>query len=200
MTTTPYATRARALLRTTLLDAMHGLLEQRPWAEITMAHVAEAAGVSRPTLYKELGSRDELAQAYVLREVERFLGTVEEAVRAHLDDPVTALEAAFEVFLTIAAKDPLVREVVTGDGGELLPLVTTRGAPVIDHATERLTSVLCAGWPQLEERRARLLAETVVRLAISYAASPSGPSDLTGRSVAELLGPYVLDAVADARS
>ena len=200
MSTTPYATRARELLRTTLLDAMHGLLEERPWAEITIADVATAAGVSRPTLYKQFPSRDELAQAYVLREVDRFLQSVEQAVVDHLDDPATALAAAFDVFLTSAAKDPLVREVVTGDGGELLPLVTTRGAPVIEHATDRLTSFHCAGWPRLEERRARLLADAVVRLAISYAASPSGPSDLTGRSVAELLGPYVERVLSDARS
>ena len=193
MSATPYAQAARELLRTTLLDAMREQLRQRAWADVTMAEVARAAGVSRQTLYKEFGSRGELAQAFVLREVDRFLGTVEEAVRAHRDDPVTALGAAFDVFLAVAANDPFVREVVTGDGGELLPLVTIRGEPVIAHATDRLTAFLVEGWPVLEER-ARLLAEAVVRLAISCAALPS---DVTGASIAELLGPYVERAVSD---
>src|SRR3712207_2963537 len=115
---------------------MREQLRTRPWAEVTMAEVATAAGVSRQTLYKEFGSRQELAQAYVLREADRFLGTVEDAVTAHLDDPVTALSAAFDVFLAAAADDPLVRAVVSGDGGdELLVLVTTQGHPVLERAT-----------------------------------------------------------------
>jgi AcrR family transcriptional regulator len=119
---TPYAVAARELLRSTLLDAMRDQLRTRAWAEVTMAEVATAAGVSRQTLYKEFGSRHDLAQAYVLREVDRFLGAVEEAVTAHLHDPTTALGAAFDVFLAAAADDPLVRAVVSGAGGdELLP-------------------------------------------------------------------------------
>jgi AcrR family transcriptional regulator len=197
VTTTPYAVAARELLRSTLLDAMREQLQERGWAEVTMAEIATAAGVSRQTLYKEFGSRQELAQAYVLHEVDRFLVTVEEAVAAHLDDPVGALAAAFDVFLAVAANDPLVREVVAGDGGELLPLVTTRGDAVIDRATERLTAFLVAGWPALGEGEARLLADAVVRLAISYAALPN--ADVTGASIASLLGPSVERALSGAR-
>jgi len=189
---TPYAVAARELLRATLLDAMRDQLRTRPWAEVTMAQVAQAAGVSRQTLYKEFGSRHELAQAYVLREVDRFVATVQEAVSTNLDDPVTALAAAFDVFLAAAADDPLVRAVVSGDGGdELLALVTTQGQPVLGRATERLAAFLLGGWPTLGEDEARLLAECVVRLAISSAALPTGPSGMTGTSVAALLGPYV---------
>src|SRR5688572_1846340 len=73
----PYATAARELLRTTLLDAARELLRDRPWNEVTMAQVAQAAGVSRQTLYNEFGSREEFAQAFVLREGDRFLAAVE---------------------------------------------------------------------------------------------------------------------------
>ncbi len=52
-----------------------------------MADVAPPPGVSRQTLYKEFGSRDEFAQAFVLREAERFIDAVEGALDAHLDDP-----------------------------------------------------------------------------------------------------------------
>ena len=76
---TPYAEAARELLRNTLLDAARDELERRGWAQITMADIAVAAGVSRQTLYKEFGSRDEFAQAFVMREVDRFLAAVEQA-------------------------------------------------------------------------------------------------------------------------
>jgi AcrR family transcriptional regulator len=93
---TPYPQAARRLLRETLLAAARDEVQQRPWAEITMAEIAAAAGVSRQTLYKEFGSRDEFAQALVIHEGERFLDAVDAAVREHLDDPRAAVRAALE--------------------------------------------------------------------------------------------------------
>ena len=197
---TPYPVAARELLRATLLDGMGEQLRARPWSQVTMADVATAAGVSRPTLYKEFGSRRDLARAYVLREVDRFLGAVEGAVTAHLDDPATALAAAFDVFLVAAAEDPLVRAIVSSeDGDELLPLVTTQGEPVLERATESLAGLLVRGWPEVGEGDARLLAECVARLAISFAALPTGPARMTGTAVASLLSPYVEQVLARTR-
>lgn len=188
----PYPLAARELLRSTLLDAMREQLARRQWATVTMAEVARAAGVSRQTLYKAFGSRQEFAQAYVLREVDRFLEAVETAVQAHPDEPTRAVAAAFDVFLTAADGDPLVRSIVSGEGSdELLPLVTTQGQPFLDHATERLAAFLDQAWPTIAPEQARLLAECVVRLAISCATLPSGPSGMGAEAVATLLGPYL---------
>jgi AcrR family transcriptional regulator len=196
---TPYALAARELLRNTLLDGARDELQRRPWAEITMADIAAAAGVSRQTLYKEFGSREAFAQALVLRESDRFLFAVEQAVREHLDDPATALSAAFEVFLTAAAEDPLLRTLLAGEGAySLLALITTEGAPVVESATERLCAIILAGWPTVAPADARLLAECLVRLAISYAALPAGPTGMTAASVTTLLGPYIERVLAAA--
>jgi AcrR family transcriptional regulator len=194
----PYARAARELLRSTLLDAALDELGRRSWGEITMADIALAAGVSRQTLYKEFGSRDDFAQALALREADRFLVAVERAIDAHLDDPATALSAAFDVFLTAAGENPLVRAIVVGNGAEeLLALFTTHGKSLIEWAAERLTAVMVAGWPQAPRRDAELLAECLVRLAISYAALPKGPTSMTATSVATLLGPYIERVLAD---
>lgn len=198
----PYAEAARELLRDSLLDAAVDLLnEDRTWSQVTMASVAKGAGVSRQTLYNEFGSRQEFAQAFVLREVDRFLAAVEEAVEANLDDPMKAVETAFGVFLLAAAQNPLVRSILADDGtDELLPLVTTHGGPVIDRATQRLAAVFERGWPGVAERKAMLLAESVVRLAISFAALPQGPSGMTPDAVAEILGPFIAQAIAEAHA
>ena len=197
---TPYAEAARELLRETLLDAARDELERRGWAQITMGDIAAAAGVSRQTLYKEFGSREAFAQTFVLRESDRFLLTVEQAVGEHLDDPATALSAAFNVFLTAAAEDPLVRTLLTGDETHsLLALLTTQGEPVVAGATERLAAIILAGWPQVNPADASLLAECLVRLAISYAALPAGPTGMTAASVTTLLGPYIERVLNPAR-
>ena len=193
---TPYPQAARQLLRETLFGAARDELQRRPWSEITMSDVASAAGVSRQTLYKEFGSRDEFAQAFVIHTGEHFLDGVEAAIREHLDDPHAAVAAALKLFLDAAGEDPLIRVLLSDDGtGGMLPFVTTQGMPVVQWATERLTAAVQEGWPEAEEPGARLLAESLVRLAISHVTAPSGSSEATAASVAALLSPYIDQAL-----
>ncbi|HKB50454.1 MAG TPA: TetR family transcriptional regulator [Solirubrobacterales bacterium] len=193
---TPYPQAARQLLRETLLAAARDELGQRAWSEITMADVASAAGVSRQTLYKEFGSRDEFAQAFVIHEGERFLDGVEAAVREHFDDPRAAIGAALEAFLRSAGEDPLVRVLLSDDGaGGMLPFVTTQGMPVVQWATTRLTAVIAEGWPEAPTDKAHLLAETLVRLALSHITAPIDPPETTAVRTGELLGPFVDEAL-----
>ena len=188
---------ARQLLRDTLFDAARRMLEDRPWAQITMSEVAREAGVSRQTLYKEFGSRDEFAQAFVIREGARFLDAVERAILAHLDDPRAAVTAGLEVFLTVASQDPLVRLLLDDDGtGGMLPLITTRGRPVLEWASERLCQVMRSGWPGICDEDAELLADAFVRLAISYVAMPGSSPRQTAAAAAALLAPYMERAMA----
>ncbi|HEX5224343.1 MAG TPA: TetR family transcriptional regulator [Solirubrobacteraceae bacterium] len=188
----PYSIAARELLRNTLLDAACDELVERRWVDITMADIARAAGVSRQTLYKEFGSRDEFSQALVMRETDRFLNAVAEAVNANIAAPAVALSAAFDVFLTAAAENPLVRTIVSGDGAEgLLLLFTTHGQPLVEAASARLTEMILDAWPIVPRPNAELLSEVLVRLAISYAALPKGPASMGADHVAALLRPYI---------
>jgi AcrR family transcriptional regulator len=196
---TPYPQAARQLLRETLFAAARDEVQQRPWSEITMAEIAAAAGVSRQTLYNEFGSRNEFAQAFVIHEGERFLDAVDAAVREHLDDPRAAIGAALETFLRTAGEDPLVR-ILLGDDGTagLLPFVTTQGMPVVQWATARLTATIEAGWPQAPPPKARLLAESLVRLAISHVTAPADSPDAIAAHTGELLGPFIDEALGQA--
>ena len=82
-------------VRDAIVDAVDTLVRDRGWAATTMADVARTAGVSRQTVYNEFGTRQELVQAYVLREIEALIAAVEAHVRAHHDDARTALSGAF---------------------------------------------------------------------------------------------------------
>jgi AcrR family transcriptional regulator len=192
---TPYPVAARELLRDTLFDGARRELERRAWSEVTMADVARAAGVSRQTLYNEFGSREEFAQAFVLREAAGFVAAIESTLDAHRDDPQAALTAAFGLFLTAAAEDPLIRAAIRGTG-EMLPFVTTQGRPLVQGAAERLCAAILARWPQAAAHDAALLAECLVRLAISYATLPVHSAGMTASSIAELLGPYIERALS----
>jgi AcrR family transcriptional regulator len=189
---TPYPQAAKELLRETLFGAARDELQRRAWSEITMSDIATAAGVSRQTLYKEFGNRDEFGQAFVIHEGERFLDGVEAAVREHLDDPRAAVGAALEVFLRTAGEDPMVRILLSDDGtGGMLPFVTTQGMPVVEWASHRLTATIKEGWPQAPAADSRLLSESLVRLAISYVTAPSGTPEETASAAMSLLGPFI---------
>src|SRR5690242_160743 len=193
---TPYQEAARELLRQTIFDATRDLLDRRPWSEITMADIAAGAGVSRQTLYNEFGNRNEFGFAFVIHEAERFMDDVEKAVLDHTDEPRAAVLAALEHFLSAAGSDPLIRILLSDDGtGGMLPFVTTQGLPVVQWATTRLTAVIEEGWPEAPAADVKTLAESLVRLAISYVTTPGGSAEETAKRVASLLGPFIEQAL-----
>jgi AcrR family transcriptional regulator len=189
---TSYRGALRQLLRDTLLDAGREQLRDRPWAQVTMAEIATAAGVSRQTLYNEFGTRDEFGQALVIREGSRLLDAVEQTIAAHADDPLAALTAGLECFLTLATGDPFVRLLLGDDGtGGLLPLLTTQSRPVLDWAGQRVAATIRAQWPQAASVDLDALADTLVRLAISHVTAPRESPARTAAAITGLLAPSI---------
>jgi AcrR family transcriptional regulator len=188
-----YREAARNLLRESLLDAAGELMDQAPWSEISMAAIASQAGVSRQTLYNEFGSRDVFAQSFALRAADRFLTEVEEAFVQAADDPQRALETGFLRFLELADEDPMVKHIVVRDPGadELLSLFTSRGGPVVELGTSRLKARMLELWPEADPAQATILAEGIVRLAVSHAGLPIDSHETAARNVAGLLSPFI---------
>lgn len=181
------------------LDAVSKLLADRTWAEVRMADVAERAGVSRQTLYNLFGTREGLAQAYVNRESDEFLAALEHVITARADEPIAALAAALEIFLAAAETHPLVRAISASDqGDELLTLVTTRGGPVIGRLTDRLAALIAETWAGVDPAKARVLADSLIRLAISHAGLPGATPERTAEDVATMLGPFIEQELAEA--
>ena len=196
MTTYPVA--AKRLLRETLLDAADAMLDDLPWAKISMGEVARRAGVSRQTLYNEFGGRRELAEAFVLREADRLMAGAEMQIANHPGDARAAITGAVRTFLEAAARNRLLQSMVSEPDDGLLAFVTTRDA-VLSVAVERLSSVIERTWPGVDRAAARRLTETVVRLGISHATLPTGTPDRTAADVAIVLGPHI-EALVPRRS
>jgi hypothetical protein len=123
--------------------------------------------------------------------VERFLDAIEGALTEHADDAQAAVAAAFQAFLVSVAENLLLRALVLEDNNEeLLPLLTIHGAPILDTARARLSSFVRGIWPTTDPGDAELLAECVVRLAISVATLPSQKPVVTAAAVARMIGPF----------
>jgi AcrR family transcriptional regulator len=191
----PYPEAARALLRDTVIASVDDLVRARGWAATTMSDVAAAAGVSRQTLYNEFGSRNALVEAYVASEIEKLIAEVSVAVHEHADDAHQALRSAFELFLRLASDEPVVKAIVAGaEPGELVRLLTGLGRAI---AAERIAVLIPQVWPQVGAADAGLLAESLVRLAISHALVPTDQApDGVARDVGRMLAPFVDQVLA----
>jgi AcrR family transcriptional regulator len=171
-------------IRDALLDAAYDVAVTTGWQRARMADVAAAAGVSRQTLYDQFGGRDGLAQALALRETARFLDGVERAMDA-TSDIVTAVAAAARFALTAARDNPLIRSILTEDGG-LLPYMTTRAEPLLAAAKARVIAYFKQHWPEVDAAHADEVSELVVRLALSYIVLPGPAPAHAARRIADV--------------
>lgn len=175
------------------MSAVDELVRSRGWSATTMSDVAATAGVSRQTVYNEFGSRQALIEEYVRGEIDAMLEQVEAAVRAGSHDPQAALSAAFDLFLRLASDEPLVRIIVADtEGGELMRLLTSVGHAV---ATDRIVALVIEVWPEARRGDVEIVAESLVRLAISHALLPTADPLRTAHDITRMLGPFVEQAL-----
>jgi AcrR family transcriptional regulator len=189
------------LLRTSVLDALQNLLEDRDWSRITLADIAKRVGISRQTLYNEFGSRTGLAQAYAVRLSDGFVDHVEIAIGENENDVESALKNGIQAFLLDAAGNPLIQSLLTGDpNNELLRLVTVNSEPILIHATERLEEVFRESWVKPPAVASVIFARMAVRLAMSYIAMPPEPGSDVAADFAALLTPFVASLLEEKSS
>src|SRR3954464_3830563 len=169
--------------RDALLDAAYDAAVSGDWARTRMVDVSLAAVLSRQTLYNEFGSKDALAQAMAMREIQRFIEGTERALdETHPDDPIQAVGAAALFPPQRAADNPLLKAALTDDTSGLLSFLTSRGEPALLAARASFESYYSTHWPDLSREAITVAAETIVRLTISYL---TVPADVPAEAVAQ---------------
>ncbi len=168
---TGYAGRTGPSLREQLLDAAAELLPHSGYAGLRMADVAAAVGVSRQTVYNEFGNKAALVQAVVLHTLAELTETIQRCLD-RADDVLAGVHAAAAHTIEHAKDDPLVAAITGAQPAEdLLPLITTRGQPVLNAATDLAESYLASRLPHLPDPR--FVAETMTRLTLSHLVLPT---------------------------
>lgn len=174
--TEPFRETVRTLLRDRLLDAAAAVFADEGWRRLTMAKVADRAGVSRQTVYNEFGAKSQLADALIMRELEAFLAIVRDCFQAE-DSVVPAVRSAVAGALTAAHDNALLRSVL--DGGQsgdndLLPLIV-QSPWLVERATAFLVELIRGRFPDvpLEGGHLGVALESVVRLVLSHVTRPS---------------------------
>jgi AcrR family transcriptional regulator len=181
----PVTHRDRLLVAAARFTAEHG------WGELTMAKLAELVGVSRQTVYNEIGGKPQLAEAMVLRKLELFLEVVDSAFQDNPRDFVQAIETAAFRVLDLARTDPLLHAILSSSQGadsELLPLLTTNSEPVLGAAGEMIRTHVTRYDVHLGEQRVEVLIDMVVRLVLSHVMQPTDEPAQTAQTIAWIAG------------
>ncbi|WP_243654923.1 TetR/AcrR family transcriptional regulator [Nocardia alba] len=162
-----------------ILDAALVQFERVGVRKTTIEDIARAADVDRATVYRRIGSRDDVVSAAFEREVRRLLVDLSEIPARHdvFDDIVV------DVFTTVITRwraHPLVERLLTLEADRLLPQLTVDGASFfllsVTASTEILRKVLEDGrFPDIPDLGARV--EVVCRVVHSLILQPVGTID-----------------------
>jgi TetR/AcrR family transcriptional repressor of uid operon len=133
---------------------------------ITVEDVVRRAGISRMTVYRRYPRREDLVEALVRRETQRFLAAVADAIDA-VEDPHEGVAEAFIAAVTFSRRHPMLRR-----AGQLEP------APVSDSIELlKLGSAFIANYIHGEasgnpSRQVRWVADVCARLFLTYISMP----------------------------
>lgn len=170
--------------RAAILDAAFEAVSTFGLSRLTVEDVARQAGLSRQSVYRYFGSRDELIAALVIREEEAFLEGIREVHARHADLETAMREAALFCLRTLR-EHPLLDRLLASEPETLLPYLTTRAGPVVARAREVLEDLAAE---RTGSGLVHRTADVAVRAIISYTLTPSEdePEDVA-RELARIL-------------
>ena len=174
-------------LRDRLLEAAVRLMTTSGWGRVTRARLADDVGVSRQTVYNEIGTKNDLAEAMVMRELDRFLAGVTRSFDENPDDLIGAIRDSARRVLKYAEDNALLHAVVSATHGadtELLPLLTTHSEYLLEGAKFVVAERVASYDVQLPEGRLEASIDMVVRLVLSHVMQPSATPARTADDIA----------------
>ncbi|MBI5310464.1 MAG: TetR/AcrR family transcriptional regulator [Actinobacteria bacterium] len=165
---------------------------------IRMGEVAARAGVSRASLYRYFANKDELIQAYTMREFDFLFAGIDEAMAPH-EDFDARIGAAFAYALPALREHP-VFVAVLGLAERQILRVTLQSGEVLGHArdlvVERMNRAVREGRIRIDQFDAAIAGELMARLVISLLATPESIARLdTGDDANDFALRYVLPLI-----
>lgn len=178
-------------LRQRIVSAAVDLTTHAGWSAVTMSRLAEIVGVSRQTVYNEIGSKPVLAEAMVLHELGRFLGIVERAFDRHPGDLLESVHVAVRGVLVLTNDSALLRAIVSATHGadtELLPPLTTQSRSLLTAARAVMADRLTSFALPLDPRQLSTAIDVIVRVVLSHVMAPSDTPATAAAEITWLAG------------
>lgn len=187
--------RFRTQVREDVLNAAYDVATTEGWDRLRIGNLAYAVGVSRQTVYKEFGSKEGIGEALVLREAERLRPAISERLRRHGDDLAAGLGDAIQFVLEQDGENHLLHAIMlsarASGPNSMLPLLTTRSAPLLATAKRTLDEHLTGRRPDLDAADVALVTDAVTRLVLSHLMHPAGTPQASAARLAEFAVRYL---------
>jgi AcrR family transcriptional regulator len=164
--------------RERVLDAAESCLERFGLGKTTVEDVAQAAGLSRATVYRLFANRDELVLAVVAREADRAAAEAEVYLR-RFDDVGTWIVEGILFCLSEIPKRPLLSQLLAPQELGAASRLVLSSERMLAIGTEILRPMFEPARRQgvlREELELEALIEWVLRILMSYLAVPSAHS------------------------
>lgn len=142
-------------------------------ARITVEDVVRRAGVSRMTVYRRYPRRDDLVDALVHRETQRFLAAVSDAIE-RVENPNNGVAEAFTAAIRFAREHPVVRRVGTAE-----PAAIGDWAELMDMGAAFIANYIHGDADGQPGREVRWVADVFARLFFTYISSPPSDPDVS---------------------
>lgn len=155
----------------------------REFAEVglrrtSVEDIARRAGLSRGTVYRNVGGRDELLRLVLAREAERAMRGIDEALGGETD-PAATVELGFAFLVRFVREHPVFDRLLRNEPETVLPSVTVDGGPFLafyrELIAERLRRLERAG--RIAPVDLERAADATARLAVSLVLTPSSVVD-----------------------
>jgi AcrR family transcriptional regulator len=170
-----------------VLDAALAQFEEIGIRRSTIEDIARRAGIDRVTVYRRVGSKDDVIQAVLVREARRLIDQVS-ADTAPLPTLEQRIATSFAATVLHIRRNALFSRMVALDGDTVLPRITTQASPL-------LTMGIAAAVRLLEQAQAdglldpiadpQGISEVLIRLVHSFVLTPTGVVKLEDRAALE---------------
>ncbi|WEB39380.1 TetR/AcrR family transcriptional regulator [Streptomyces yunnanensis] len=144
----------------------------------TVDDVAKRAGVSRVTVYRRVGNKDELVQRVLLREYRQFVAEVDAAV-AGLPTMEERMVEGFAAVLRLIRGHPLIGGLMRLEPETMLPYLTVESGPsflamrgYLAGHLRRARRVTGEEGDEQESGDPVAVAELMVRITVSFLLNP----------------------------
>lgn len=175
-----------------VLDAAAECLARHGISKTTLSDIAREMGVAPSTVYRKVGSVDNVTMLVFAREAQRFLGRIPSTL-ASAAGPTTITTLMTDAITTLA-DHPVAAKVLRDEGDWMGRMVTRQLDHLLAQGVEvtapLLTAAMAAGL--VREQDPQLLAHWMLRIALAALVAPP-PGDLQS-ALDELLLPVLSPA------
>ena len=154
------------------LDAVAAVLERQGWSKTTIPDIARLMGVSRTTVYRQLGSVDSAVRLLAAREIRRLASSLPRQVP--LDNGARAISRVLAATVSFVSSHPVVRKLIHDEPALIAAAAISAHVTLVSTLRPAIVPALEAGMAAgaLARRNTDFVTDWLVRIGTSLVLNP----------------------------